>query len=397
MKYWRGFLIAAILGGFSWAMMTFAETHTRLIDMVYPYLVRFIQGYLADWSGSVAFCLWQALALVLVVGILASIVLAIVLRWNLIQLVGWYTAVASLLFFFHTAIYGMNGSAGPLAEDIQLPVTGFTVQELENATAYYRDKANDLAVKVKRNADGTVDFPSFQELALQAEDGFHSLVYDSTYAVFAGSTAPVKELSWGDLWTSMSITGFTMPLTGEAAVNPTIPAVGLPFTMCHEMAHRMAITQEQDANMAAFLACQANSSVEFQYSGYLMAYRYCYSALASIGTEESKAAAQRISSKIGEELYGDLSDWNTFFRTNRNESAAQIATVTNDAYIKVSGDSRGVSSYGDVYILLVCWHLDQVVRPTQVVEVTKFDPFDESQVDLNGYVNGPEETVPPEE
>ena len=398
MKYWRGFLIAAILGGFSWALMAFADSHQKLIDMVYPYLVRFMQDYLADWSGTVAFCLWQVLALVMVVGVLASIVLMIVLRWNPIQVIGWYTAVASLLVFAYTALYGMAGSAGPLAEDIRLPISGFTVQELEEATIYYRDQANKLSSQVKRNPDGTVDYPDFQTLAEQAEDGFVSLVYDYSYAVFAGNTSPVKELGWTDMYTSMGITGFTMPLTGEAAVNPQIPDVGLPFTMCHEMAHRMAIKDEQDANMAAFLACQANPRVEFQYSAYLMAYRYCYNALAKINTDEAKLAAQRVRSGISDTLYSDLSHWDTFFITHRNETATKVATTTNDTYIKATGDERGVDSYGEVYTLLVCWHLDQVVRPSQVVEITKFDPFDENQVDLHGYVNGPvQQTEPAEE
>ena len=117
-----------------------------------------------------------------------------------------------------------------------------------------------------------------------------------------------------------------------------------------------------------------------------------------MGTEEAKAAAQRVRSGLSDELYNDLSDWDTFFLTKRSETATKVATTTNNTYIKVTGDERGVDAYADVYQLLVCWHLDQVVRPSQVVEITKFDPFDESQVDLRGYVNSPvEETEPAEE
>jgi len=57
LKYWRGYLIAAIFGAFSWGLMEFAKNHTALIDMVYPYISRMFQGYLADWSSSVSFCL----------------------------------------------------------------------------------------------------------------------------------------------------------------------------------------------------------------------------------------------------------------------------------------------------------------------------------------------------
>ena len=52
--------------------------------------------------------------------------------------------------------------------------------------------------------------------------------------------------------------GFTFALTGEAAVNPQAPDVSLPFTMCHEMAHRMCIANERDANFAAYLIALIN-------------------------------------------------------------------------------------------------------------------------------------------
>ena len=66
MKYWRGYLTAGILGLFSWLLITFAEGHAGLIDMVYPYITRMIQGFLAEWSIGVDFCVWQLVALLLV-------------------------------------------------------------------------------------------------------------------------------------------------------------------------------------------------------------------------------------------------------------------------------------------------------------------------------------------
>ena len=387
MKYWRGYLTAAIIGIFSWALIAFAKAHTALIDMVYPYVTRMLQTLLAEWSSGVSFCLWQFFAIALVVGVLTTIVLAIVLRWNLIQLVGWYTAAASLIFFLHMAGYGLNGYSGPISDDIRLRVTEYSLSELEEATVYYRDQANELAAQIGRNASGDPVYPEFSELAAQAEAGFDSLVYDNNYSIFAGSTLPVKELGWADMYTSMGITGFTMSLTGEAAVNPQTPVVSMPFTMCHEMAHRMCIATESDANLAAFLACHANPSIEYQYSAYFMAYKYCYNALAQLGTVESQEALQRVKSGLSENLYRDLVSYNEFFAAKQNEKATQVADTVNNAYINVQGDDRGIASYDDVCVLLVSWHIQNIVLPTKVVEETKFDPFDEDQVDLSGNAN----------
>ena len=380
MKYWRGYLTAAIIAFFSWLLIEFASTHTLLIDMVYPYVTRMLQTTLAEWASSVTFCLWQLFAVLLVLGLFTSIVLMIVLRWNVIQWFGWITACASLVFFLHTAFYGLNSYSGSIADDIRLEVTEYTLDELEAATVFFRDEANKLAVQVDRTPDGDVRFADFETLANQAADGFDTLVYNEKYPVFAGSTVPVKELGWADMYTSMGITGFTMALTGEAAVNPQIPAVSLPFTMCHEMAHRMCIANEGDANMAAFLACEANSSVEYRYSAFFMAYRYCYSALVSVNTTASQEAAQRINSGVSDELYHDMAAYNSFFATHKDDAATDFATKVNDTYIKVNGDEQGVASYGTVCDLLVSWHIQEFVLPLQKEEEVKFDPYDESKV-----------------
>ena len=383
MKYWRGYLTAAILLFFSIALQKFAETHTVLIDMVYPYVSRMIQDFLAGWSGTVDFCVWQLAVVVFAVVVLATLVLLVIFRWNPIQWLGWIAAVVSLVFFLHTGMYGLNYYAGPLAEDIRLEMADYTLSELERATVYYRDKANTYAELIRRDGQNNPVYPEFRELAEQAGEGFQTLVYEKSYAVFAGSTEPVKELGWADMYTSMGITGFTLSITGEAAVNPQIPVVSLPFTMCHEMAHRTCIASERDANMAAFLACSENSSVEYQYSAYFMAFRYCYNAIAGVGARES---ASRVSSGMSDLLRQDMNAYDDFFATHKDEVATEVATTVNDSYIKVNGDEQGVASYGEVCDLLVSWHIQQVILPMHLDEEVQFDPYDETQVDLTGLV-----------
>ncbi len=386
MKYWRGYIAAAIILVVTLALMAFAKSHTVLIDMVYPYITRLIQTSLAEWSAGVNFCLWQVLAVVLLVILLATTVLMVVMRWSFVQWLGWVLTGACTLFFLHTGIYGLNSYAGPLSDDIRLTVKEdeYDVTDMMEATTYFRDLANELAAQVPRNADGTPNYPTFAEMAEMAGDGYETLTYEQYYSVFAGTTLPVKELGWADMYTSMGITGVTMPLTGEAAVNPQTPAVAIPFVMCHEMAHRMCISLERDANLAAFLACDANESVIFRYSGYFMAFRYCYNALASVNTTASTAAAQLIYSGISPELMTDLNYYREFFAEHQDEGATNLANQANDTYIKVSGDESGVQSYNEVSDLLISWYLQEIYLPAHKDEETKFDPTDKNQVELTG-------------
>lgn len=394
MKYWTGFLTAGIIGAITWALMRLAERFEELVDMVYPYVTRTLLGYLAQWSSGVSFCLWQTAALVLGIAVITCIVLVIVMKWNPVRWIGWALTGAVTIYFLNTLVFGLNYYAGPLAEDIRLSVRRYSVEELTDATIYYRDKANFLASQVKRDISGNVDFGDFETMAEQAGNGFDTLVYKFSYPVFAGYTGPVKKLGWANMYTSMGITGVTMGITGEAAVNPQIPAVSIPFTMCHEMAHRMSIATERDANFTGFLACMANENVNFQYSGYFMAYRYCYNALAGA----SPSAAAQVASEVNGDLKYDMEDYDRLFSSRRSEAATKVANTANDTYLRTSGDSSGVRSYGEVVDLLASWHYQREILPTITQYEKKFDPFDEKQVDLSGIVNArdPEPNQPSE-
>ena len=383
MKYWFGYLVAAIIGGLTWVLMQFGQRFSTLVDMVYPYVIRTLQGILAQWSGSVDFLLWQLLAVALAVVILASLVAVVTSKKSLIGWGGWVLSALSLVYLLHTMFWGLNYYAGPLSDDIRMDVTQYTIEELADATKYYRDQANTLSQKVKRDGSGNLVYPDFDQLAQRAGMGFQRLVYDSSYPIFAGSTLPVKKLGWADMYTSMGITGVTFGLTGEAAVNPQIPQVLLPFTMCHEMSHRMCIASERDANFAAFLACSAHPDDEFEYSGYFMAFRYCYNSLASVRTTAAAQYAADLRNGISPQLQKDLDAYNTFFRAKQDQTATRIADTANDTYLRASGEASGIASYSQVCDLLVSWHIQEVVLPAISVTESPFDPYDKNQVDVS--------------
>ena len=149
----------------------------------------------------------------------------------------------------------------------------------------------------------------------------------------------------------------------------------------------MCIASEKDANFAAFLACSVHEDVQFRYSAYYMAYRYCYSALATAQSTNAAAAAARIDSEVSDLLRRDLQYYDRFFNTKKDEKATRVADTVNDAYLKTSGESAGIASYGQVADLLVNWHIQQVVLPELTITIAPFDPYDETQVDISDIVN----------
>ena len=126
--------------------------------------------------------------------------------------------------------------------------------------------------------------------------------------------------------------------------------------MCKEMSKRMSISRDSDANFAAYMACVANSDSAFQYSGYLMAFRFCYNALKAENSSAGRAALRRVENQISPKVAADLKVYNRFVDSN----AVSKGTVS----------------------LLVNWHIETVILPIQQEQeqankVIIFDPLDE--------------------
>ena len=376
MKYWRGYLVAAIFAACTWGFREFAQTHSKLVDMIYPYVTRLIQNFMSGWSSGADFCVWQAIVLALAVAAVASIVLMIIFRWNPIQWFGWIVAVVSVVVLLHTGIFGMNEFAGPIAEDIRLSESDRTQEQLEAAAIYYRDQANALSGKVARDSQGNAILPELSVLNQQAESGFKNLVYENYYAVFAGSTLPVKELGMAEYFTTRGQMGYTVAITGEAAVNMEAPSFMIPFAISREMCYRMCIASERDKHFGAFLACQANDTELFQYAGYVMAYRYCLNALP-------QTVASTVASQANAQVRSDVDSWEVF--------VAPAIRLAEEAAEKAG--EKPVDVDGQVADLLVDWHYKTIVIPSITEPVVEFDPMDESQVDLSGLPHAPKKTT----
>ena len=194
MKYWFGYLVAGIIAGFTWVLQQFGSRYSTLVDMVYPYVVRTMEDFLAGWSGQVDFLLWQFLAVVLGVIVLASLVVVVATRRSLIGWGGWMLSIAAAVYMLHTLMWGLNYYAGPLSDDLRLEVAQYTLSELKEATEYYRDKANILSEQVKRDGSGVAQLADFDTLAERAGEGFEVLTLEHSYPVFAGCKLPVKKL-----------------------------------------------------------------------------------------------------------------------------------------------------------------------------------------------------------
>lgn len=297
---------------------------------------------------------------------LCELLLAALLLWGLVSLLRdlakkrfgrWVTGVlliGSILVTVFVAMWGLNYYAPPMHERLLLPDTQYSAQELAEATGYYLDMANYYAPLVGRNEDGTMAQEDFSALASAAGDGYDVLA--QSIDDFNGSTVRVKKLISSPLQGKIGMTGAFICFTGESCVSSTTYPANLPFTMCHEIGHRMAFARENEANFAAFLACCENDSPSFRYSGYYSAFRYCFNALWEVDRE----AAMQLQSRVCDEVAADISAAEAHYEKLENGRATELTSRAYDTYLKGFSVKEGVQSYGEVADLLLAWYFTRL-------------------------------------
>ena len=369
MKYWIGYLVALIFAACTWALKSFAATHSLLVDILYPYVSRMWVAFLSRRTAFTGLCIWQILVVAAALGIIAAVIFYIWRKKNPVRWIGWTLAVICALSLVNTGFFGLNRYSGALADDIRLKTADYVPTDLQNALVYYQKHANSLAKELPRDSKGDVIL-DFDFVAENAGKGFKVLSQNKYYSVFAGNTVPVKKLGWSWIYNITGNTTQFFPLTGEAVVNENIPTQGLPFAVCRVMAQRICISNNPDSALAAILACINNPNPAIKYSGYFMAYRYCYEALAAI-----PGGATSFRAKENEQLKHDVDAYNKSFAKRDDRASGKVP--------QAAGGMKTIHAAD----LLVSWHLQTVVEPMHKQEDSKFDPMDETKVDLSGLAN----------
>ena len=329
-----------------------------------------IIGALAAITGVVPFSLADWLTAALIVFAFGALIWCVVKKRPVVKWLANTCAVLAAFVLFLVGCWGLNHYAPPLSDELGLEVGEYSADDLEEATAYYWSQAARLARDVPRGSDMALTRQDFHDLASVAGASYAGL--SGTWDVFAGSTAPVKPLLLaGEPLLYSGHTGIFWPFTGEANVPLNTAIAEMPFTQCHEAAHRLGIASEQEANFAAFLACtegDASRDARFAYAGYYNAFCYCLGALADnypsrVEPLVSKTIGDKPDSNDPKSYGARLVLYDRALTQQHYASydgpVEEVGTAVNDAYLKTFDEESGIKSYGEVVDYLIAWHLGQ--------------------------------------
>lgn len=353
----RAWVFSGALLASSAALMTVFSHGGRAFFPAYRNLSKTVMGVLADVFSVVPIACWDVLGVAAAFVALLTLVRCLAKRRSVVAWLARVVLLGSVTVFVFVGGWALNHFAPPLSEELDLDVKRYSVEELATTTQACLSDAALLAPKVPRDDDGSLAEQDFFELAKIAGSAYAGL--SEEYEVFVGSTRPVKALTLvGEPLLYSGHVGVFFAPTGESSVPLNCARADLPFTMCHEAAHRLGIAREQEANFAAYLACATSDDVRLQYSGSLNAFAYCMNALYAQDPELLGEVVDRVREQGVQDgvrlVFADLSATSTHYDAYKG-TFEEFGTKVNDQYLRSFGEDQGVKSYGLVVDYLIAW------------------------------------------
>jgi hypothetical protein len=260
-----------------------------------------------------------------------------------------FLLLVSIGLFLFQFLWSLNNYRVPLKDQLGLNVRETSVSQLADTYKALVQKANKYRTQL--SSQQIMDRTKVKYILDNAWEGYKPLAHK--YSIFHSRRVRVKGLLFSRIQTISGYTGVYNFFTGEPNINTEPPVVTLPHTACHEIAHQMGITLEDEANYAGFLACKNHPDILFKYSGYLSALTYAGNALFS----QSPDLYNKLSSLLDDEIKADQLMIREFWNKHQNKTATKIADTVNEAYLKSNNQPEGLKSYGKYVDLLIADYL----------------------------------------
>jgi hypothetical protein len=145
----------------------------------------------------------------------------------------------------------------------------------------------------------------------------------------------------------LGLLGVYSPFTGEANVVRGLPAMRVPFSMAHEMAHQRGVAIEAEASFLGFLVCSFSPDPLARYAAASFAQAQLVGALP--GRERRRVSAMRLPG-----VTRDLRDLDEYNRRNQTV-AGEVQSAVNDRYLRANRVPGGIQSYGRSARLLIVY------------------------------------------
>ncbi len=332
--------------------MVLVFTITRL-GMLYPQLIeRFYSNTLFPFIASVLGVLsnWISVSLSDLFYLFLMLYLFGLVVWLILRRIKWFKFIqrlivlSALIYGSFNIVWGFNYYRIPINPRLNItsskPATAALLEVFEDLV----EETNDAYLKMEINEHEEV-LNSIQN-SYRLNNNFLSI--DTTLL----SLTP-KRISLSRFFASASISGYYGPFFGEVHINKYVPAIEYPSVLAHEMAHKLGVTSEAEANFYAWYTCVHSQDSRLIYSGnfYLLQY-FIYECSKHEGYAD-------IVAKLRPEVKQDFVQTYEYWMKLMNKNVELVASSVNDAYLKTNNVHDGILDYDGVVRYVVDFKLSE--------------------------------------
>ncbi|MCX2678504.1 DUF3810 domain-containing protein [Galbibacter sp. EGI 63066] len=257
--------------------------------------------------------------------------------------------VVSFAYFVFHLFWGFNYYRLPIHEKMDLS-NNYSTEELFDFTEQLIEKSNSIHRQLTENDTVMVKIPySKSEIYKMTSSGYENLAKEIPYLNY--SPRSIKTSLYSTALTYMGYSGYLNPFTNEAQVNGLQIDFKYPTVSCHEEAHQLGYSAENEANFIAFLAATANDDLYFQYSGYIYVLRYCLGETKRRDPEKFEEFNCLLNSGIIKN-YIEVAN---FWRRHKTQ-AEPVFKNTFNSFLKANNQKEGIKSYSYVVALLINYY-----------------------------------------
>jgi hypothetical protein len=257
-------------------------------------------------------------------------------KW--LQLLKSAGSAAGFLVFWFYLLWGYNYHAPTMRTRLAIPeetvgiskLVGFLNHTIEEASTL-RLEIGDESWKDKFLPEDPLDY-----LRLELESVLGELSYPTSGKVRC------RKLNANGFMRRMGILGIYLPFVGEGHVDASQTSLTLYFSATHEMSHGYGITDEGEANFAAWLAMNRSKEPVFKYMAQLELIRYILHDVYRFDPLQYEDIRSRMPRFIQEDLL--------LIRNNSLEYPGffpGFSEAMNNIYLQSQGVEAGVDSYGE--------------------------------------------------
>lgn len=345
--------VLLIIWGFQYIFSHSYAFRSFYLSGFYPWLstgLRRMTGWCSFSLGDILYILGAAWLLLGIYRFVRKLILIKKHPFAWLRVIFRFVLIVLVVYLVFLVFWGFNYRFDRLYADFGISREKYSPESLEQLCDTLIQRTNALHLQLTGNDTMAIDgFIGYEAIRQQAIEDYQRMADKNED--FSYNIESIKPSMFGSLMNFAGVTGYYNPFTGEAQINTTPPAVSLPFTTCHEMAHQLGFAAEDDANFISYIITSTSPNPYFRYSANFSLLLYAINALSFRRPEKADSLWN---TTLTSGVKRDYDAYFNFYRKFRTRFKPLLDQAY-DQYLKANEQKLGIRSYRGVVALLLSY------------------------------------------